>query len=139
MAECIYIYNITFNSKKFDSELWKASEVIYATNRCPMYHDLVSNHLQNGMTQDQVEVLLGEGQLFLYCTDKKIKCINYLMDMCSLGSIDRLYACFNENNKLIYYGRERYCKPSISYYKKTNEQWCDGVEPIKEGCGLVPW
>ena len=75
----LYIHNAIFNSKEFNSEEWKAGEYHYIEDRCGMYDNLVSNYLRKGMTQEEVENLLGKGRLFYYCENNKAKCISYMI------------------------------------------------------------
>lgn len=143
-------------TKAFDSAQWKLAGIEKdeggfhpLEKRCGMYHDLATNHLHKGMTIEEVKNLLGEEDLWWYCTDRKRKCMYYYMGMCYWGFLSGIpmavHACFNRQGRLVtYHQTENYCEMQGSYDVKTKEQYCFKETPYGTAvptneCGIDPW
>ncbi len=110
-----------YRGAKFNKEIWMLageamgggvdwSVPVFPTDRCPMYSDLVHNHLHKGMSLQEVEDLLGKNELWHYCKDKKIKATGYVVGSCASsplfhGGFRILRLVFNKNNDLIKFGK----------------------------------
>lgn len=144
------------NTKKFDSKEWKLARTEKGEDgltkdlerRCGMYHDLTSNYLHKGMTIKEVEDLLGPIDEWSYCKDKKIKCKNYGMGVCYSNALSivpmSVFACFNEEGKLVTYDQDQHCEIKGSYDLKTKEQSClksgpNGIGIVTDKCDLDIW
>jgi hypothetical protein len=55
----ITISSCGLKEMKFDPNTWNAKNDIFYANREKMVHDLMKNHLEKGMTYDEVISLLG--------------------------------------------------------------------------------
>jgi hypothetical protein len=144
-------------TKKFDSYEWKLAQTeklsdgyIKLNRRCGMYHDLVWNHIEKGMTIKQMEEMLGEFERWGYCQDEKVKCTIDSLGVCYSNALTivpvSLFMCFNEEEKLVYFSKESYCETTGLYNIKTREQVCWRPKPgygealvRTNDCGIDPW
>lgn len=97
------------------------------------------------MSQSEVENMLCKSKTYYFCTNENVKCLSYLLGMCTHKMINQLFLCFNKQNILTSIDLDFDCSPAIYYNKETKEQFCrnldskDGLQPFKSDCRLVPW
>lgn len=124
-----------YQGKKFDKEIWfrvKKGEskpgYYLNTERCKMSGDILDNYLSKDMTIEDVENLLGKIPIgYFYCLDREVKCGMYGLGICVIGGNNHIVVCFDKNNKLVDFSRNRNL-PCDQFHRAScffNKKKCD--------------